>query len=1451
MPAESPAPTGRLVVERIEGLELVGWAAAADGQAATVQLLLDGQPQAIEPQRFERLDVSDALGQPRGAAYGFRLPLPPAIWRQGGAAVASLQLRAGTLQASAPSPAPLPGTLAALAELPVGELRNRALQQAWAHVQVLGHAAALPAATVTWLSQEAERCQAEARAAEAAALAAASIQGVLEQVGPLQWTGWAHRIGAEIEQVGLLVAGQALPAQVIRTERVDVQQATGSPRLRLGFELELPAAVWRHADAQGQVSVALTVDGHPLQPAPVALSHAALRAELTRLRGLADPAAPPKQGEAHYLSLLLLEHLAAAQLLPLLDAAEAAWVHALAAHWGLERLFGPASVAALEPSTSWAPDPQTLSVWRGLRAFNQALADTATPPLQLLDQTLEQQALHGEARHRLLMSLTPYFCGRGDYRALRPRLDVAALRAVQASSSAWELSLLLTELVASADLGNAVPVASRLATTTAGWLNTECVAEVGRELRRSWPAPAAAQAQAQALVEQLLDLLDQQAVSYWGRVHDLHLVDTQIELLALGERLPAAQAERVLATSLRHHALNPGFWQRLKAHSPREDWPLALRDAERRFAQIEAGLRQPVTARQVWTLLPLLVPACAMGNLEARQALRELLLAAVADIGGPDAAGDDGAQAAAALAALASLDGTESLRLAAHPLAGPSWVPAPSELREQVLRASGAEARPPTGALQRTLASLQAGQTAPLSWETLHPLTEAAHQFVGLHLACVAWQQRRQLWTEPQAEAWLGRVHERWLAAFALAAGQATPPAALVSSWALLHEARDDARAARLAQALERQLLGRHGPGLLQALPPAAQACQWQAPDALRSTLVAVMSQRERLAERQALIRDTWGRDLERRCIAWLMVAGDGQGQLDASVLGLLAPDHADAAPQRMLALIDWVLTRTNASHLLILNDDCHLAVDTWFDTAPQLGQHHLGRRRPASQPFERLSPATGKPAHATGLDLPRLDKSPEPGRHADGRVGLSLSRLAMARVQSLTRTTAGARLTRGAHQADKLLGELLDLADMPLNETGPECLLRLQPGRDGVTVNAGHNGFEPGPASPTAITRLDDPLRQMPSLHQAASAASAGGGLWPPRLWPTVASPRTGSQDDCNQLELLSPVARVRAFAEEPVLVVAVARNERLLMPHFLQHYRQLGVRHFVLVDNLSDDGTRAYLQAQPDVLLYSADTEYRHSHYGVAWQQAVLGAHALGKWVVLADIDEFLVYPGCEHLSLADWLAQRDAEGAEAVSTLMVDMYPAGDLAQADFSRDAPFEVARHFDAQPLLPWRLGSGCFSNSSTWLSGLRHRLIPDSAPNFYTAQKVAVLRYQPWVRLSEGLHYVSNRRLAAAPACFAHFKYHAGFREKVLQEVARGQHFNGAEEYRKYLAMLAEAQGPWAAAGASSRYENSASFGALFTMHNAATLGVMNGQPAPGSPDEALLPLEPCPMPPP
>jgi hypothetical protein len=292
--------------------------------------------------------------------------------------------------------------------------------------------------------------------------------------------------------------------------------------------------------------------------------------------------------------------------------------------------------------------------------------------------------------------------------------------------------------------------------------------------------------------------------------------------------------------------------------------------------------------------------------------------------------------------------------------------------------------------------------------------------------------------------------------------------------------------------------------------------------------------------------------------------------------------------------------------------------------------------------------------------------------------------------------------------------------------------------------------------------------------------------------LWPTTAAADPGRAHGGNRLRLASGRDRLRRLEDARLLVVCVVRDERHMLPHFLAHHRALGATAFVMVDNLSTDGTREFLQAQPDVVIYEADTDYRDSHFGVAWQQAVLAAHAPGKWALLVDADELLLYPDCERTPLPALLDRLDAAGHDAARTLMIDMYPRGPLRAVDFARDEPAAAANWFDRAPLLRWHVGGGLYSNAPTWLSALRHRLIPHSPPNAFTAQKTALLRWRPWLRLSEGLHYVAGVAPAPQPLFLGHYKYHAGFREKVLREVERRQHFDAASEYVHYLGLVAE-----------------------------------------------------------
>jgi hypothetical protein len=70
--------------------------------------------------------------------------------------------------------------------------------------------------------------------------------------------------------------------------------------------------------------------------------------------------------------------------------------------------------------------------------------------------------------------------------------------------------------------------------------------------------------------------------------------------------------------------------------------------------------------------------------------------------------------------------------------------------------------------------------------------------------------------------------------------------------------------------------------------------------------------------------------------------------------------------------------------------------------------------------------------------------------------------------------------------------------------------------------------------------------------------------------------------------------------------------------------------------------------------------------------------------------------------------------------------------------------------------------------------------------------KVALFHNRPGVRLSLSNHAIIGARCSDLRAVHLHFKYLADFRERVAAEMARGEHWNGASEYRSYASALGE-----------------------------------------------------------
>lgn len=275
----------------------------------------------------------------------------------------------------------------------------------------------------------------------------------------------------------------------------------------------------------------------------------------------------------------------------------------------------------------------------------------------------------------------------------------------------------------------------------------------------------------------------------------------------------------------------------------------------------------------------------------------------------------------------------------------------------------------------------------------------------------------------------------------------------------------------------------------------------------------------------------------------------------------------------------------------------------------------------------------------------------------------------------------------------------------------------------------------------------------------------------------------------------VLSPVSlKTDRIAARDILVFTTLRNELARLPYFLDYYRSKGVAHFLMVDNGSTDGSRAYLAAQPDVSLWSTTAGYKQARFGMDWLMWLLRKYGHDHWCLTVDPDEFLVYPFCDTRSLralTDWL---DGHEAESFPAMLLDMYPKGPVgAHPCVSGEDPFKTARWFDA--------GNYMISMNTRfgnlWIQGgPRARVFfadnPMAAP---ALNKIPLVRWRRRFAYVSSTHMLLPRRLNRVydedggeriSGLLLHAKFLATIGDKVAEELGRGQHYADSREYYAY-----------------------------------------------------------------
>ena len=272
-------------------------------------------------------------------------------------------------------------------------------------------------------------------------------------------------------------------------------------------------------------------------------------------------------------------------------------------------------------------------------------------------------------------------------------------------------------------------------------------------------------------------------------------------------------------------------------------------------------------------------------------------------------------------------------------------------------------------------------------------------------------------------------------------------------------------------------------------------------------------------------------------------------------------------------------------------------------------------------------------------------------------------------------------------------------------------------------------------------------------------------------------------------------------------VACVGVMKNERPRIEDFLNHYRMLDVSGFVLIDNGSTDGTVEYALEQADCAVFSTANSYPASGFGSRWINAAVDICGLrNRWLVVADLDELLVYDRCEKHKLPDLAGLLKKANLDALPCLMLDMYDDGEPQNGYAPGRSMIAASPMFDATGYRrePSLLKSLLPATALAIQGGPRARTMfnqSDASSMLPYLHKVPLMKWSP----GAGMNFSHIR------GALLHFKFLNNAELTNKDRLRDLDHWNNNRQQTKYFENLGETAGQTFMFEGSERYVSSRS----------------------------------------
>ena len=253
-----------------------------------------------------------------------------------------------------------------------------------------------------------------------------------------------------------------------------------------------------------------------------------------------------------------------------------------------------------------------------------------------------------------------------------------------------------------------------------------------------------------------------------------------------------------------------------------------------------------------------------------------------------------------------------------------------------------------------------------------------------------------------------------------------------------------------------------------------------------------------------------------------------------------------------------------------------------------------------------------------------------------------------------------------------------------------------------------------------------------------------------------------------------------------KPILIVPV-KNELYRMKKFLNHYRKIGVDQFAIIDNDSTDGTKEYLLEQPDVSLFSITVPYT-TNRREAWINRIIAYYGFGRWYIIVDSDELLLYEGAETHSIQTLIQYATNQGIKRVRGMLIDMYPERLEFNSNGDDNDQYSKYSYFDSDT---YSIEKG--TRLEKVLGGFRYRIF--NTNNLLTKYPIV---YFEKGDIQGNSHYEFPYKYNFNTPCLVglcHYKFLTGEMEKLRENAYSGNYYGGSIEYKQYVTVIDDHKG--------------------------------------------------------